>query len=146
MTKKITLLFIPALFFLLITGCKDASEGSENKMRSWYQRGTELAYPPDARYLAGKNTSAWLSDVYLKLQVSPEYKQTLDENLSLMKNPPSLDLPEDMKPWVPWDLEGKKLTFYEHRTGNIDEGGFHSQLAFEAETGLLYVHIVEFAP
>lgn len=146
---KRTTLFLVMIFFVfvaLMTACSDMFEGSDENMRQWFEWGTGLTLPPSAKYIAGKNNTAWLSDIYLKLQVSPTYKKTLDDALTRMTDAPSLPLPDNMKPWPAWDLEGKTLIFYEKRTGSVDDGGFMSHLAFEEATGIIYCTFAEYAP
>jgi hypothetical protein len=149
MTRIRIILFVIGSFLALTAGCFDVSdmtEGSDENMRDWFEWGTELKLPADAKFIAGKNNLIWLSDIYLKLQVSPTYMKTLDAKLTRTSDAPSFELPDDMKDWPPWDLKGKKLIFYKMQTGKVDEGGFMSSLAFEESTGIIYCHFVEYAP
>ncbi|MDP6635985.1 MAG: hypothetical protein QGG42_13890 [Phycisphaerae bacterium] len=149
MTRTRIILPVLSSFLVLTVGCSDISdmtEGSDENMRDWFEWGTELKLPADAKFTAGRNNLILLSDIYLKLQVSPTYRKTLDDKLTRTIDAPSFDLPDDMKPWPPWDLNGKKLIFYKNQTGDVDTGGFISALAFEESTGIIYCHFVEYAP
>ncbi len=149
MTGIRIILFVTGSFLAIAAGCFDVSdmtEGSDENMRDWFEWGTELKLPADAKFIAGKNNSAWLSDIYLKLQVSSAYMKTLDDKLTRTADAPSFELPDNMKAWPPWDLIGKNLIYYTNTTGDVDEGGFMSSLAFEESTGIIYCHFVEYAP
>jgi|TARA_B100001964_G_scaffold211394_1_gene246636 hypothetical protein len=143
------ILSVTVSFLVLTSGCLDVSdmtEGSDENMRDWFEWGTELKLPADAKFIAGKNNLIWLSDIYLKLQISPAYRKILDDKLIRTTDAPSFELPDDMKAWPPWDLKGKKLIYYTNTTGKVDEGGFMSSLALEESTGIIYCHFVEYAP
>ena len=138
-----------ALFsFVLIfcSACSVKPQDPAEKMKHWFLKGTGLALPAEVRFIAGKNTSAWLSDIYLKLQVPPSYQEVLNSNLKQVAQAPSFALPSNMEAWPAWGMDGKDFVYYSKTTGDVDRGGFISHLAFDQATGTLFCHFVEYTP
>jgi len=143
MKKRLPLLF---LLVLAVTSCSEWTEGNEEKMRLWFQWGTELSLPDDAEFIGGRNNSIFLSDIYLKLKVERSFQTELEKHLERMQSPPKFELPLGMEDWPHWDTNGRSLSFYKMITGDVNKGGFISHLAFDKKSGVLFCHIQEYAP
>ena len=48
----------------VMTGCSDMTEGSDENMQKWFSWATEQTLPDQAKFVAGRNISGWLGDIY----------------------------------------------------------------------------------
>ena len=146
MMKRYILVFLLYTVLIFASACSVQSEDSDAKTKRWFQRGVGVALPAEARVIPGKNYGAWLSDIYLKVEVPPSYEKVFSNHLKLITQAPSFALPDSMEAWPDWDMDGKDFVDYSLTIGDVDRGAFISHLAFEPETGQLFCHFVEYMP
>mgnify|MGYP006277280573 CR=1 FL=1 len=136
----------------VMTGCSDMTEGSDENMQKWFSWATEQTLPDQAKFVAGRNISGWLGDIYLIVDVPTEYAEVLDQKLTRETEPLDLPVTDSLKQYAPgvaslWKVDGRTgLLYYSHQTGTVDDGGWISQIAFDRTAGRLYCHFSEYAP
>jgi len=140
--RTLLLIFIS----ILLISCSKNAQSSSDEINTWFQWGTELQLPESTKFIEGKNYGSWLSDIYLKVQVKPEFLEVISKNLIKSTEKLSLKLPSEMPQLSSWDPDRKELIYFEKTTGSIDEGGFITHLGFEKSTGFIYCHITEYSP
>jgi len=123
--------------------------GSDANMRQWFKSGVGIDLPPQAAYLSGRDYSFWLSEVYMKIRVPAGFKAVLDQRLTrVTTQPEELHPPQNVRADQPdWGApDFAHATFYQHRTGNVNTGGFETTLALDERTGVMYCVFIEYAP
>jgi len=137
-------------FALAVVGCggSDMFRGSDANMRRWFQWGTEIELPAEAKYLSGRDYSAWGSAVRMRIHVPPGFRSVLDQSLTRDDSTqsdlvPTNEVRADQPEWSSENIA--RLICYKHRTGNSDRGGFITSLGLDKESGVLYCVILEYA-
>jgi hypothetical protein len=131
----------------------EVKAGSDSNARKWFDWGTGVNLPADARYLAGRDYLWWWSDIYLKLQVPPNFRDVLGARMDRPERPPHMTLSDYAASAVArdipeWDtaVTAQGMQYFEIATGDVDHGGFRTQIALDVRTGTMYCHIVEYVP
>ena len=133
---------------LLVETRDEMFMGSDANMRRWFKWGTDIDLPPEAQFISGRDYSAWLSDIHIKIRVPTGFKTTLDQRLARAQTQPEeLIPPQDVRADQPdWPVAGfDKMICYEHKTSDSAGGGFLTKLALDEENGILYCVVAEYA-
>ncbi|MCE5325698.1 MAG: hypothetical protein LLG01_04735 [Planctomycetaceae bacterium] len=132
----------------LFNTLKEAKAGNESNARCWFTMGTGLELPAQAKYLGGRDYFGWWSDISIAVQTPLEFKAQLDRALPREGDASGMQADAGVLADLPrWNtaISAQGVVFYSITTGNIDEGGFHTMIALDAQ-GVMYCHIVEYVP
>ena len=132
-----------------LTTIKKSFQGSDENARTWFNWGTDLTLPPDCKYLSGSNYSGWLSVIYIKLKITPEFEELLSARLTHTNEMPSdlMATPEVLVDQPNWNREVENLGhYYFCETGSVDTGGFITNIAIDKKNGIAYCSFIEYSP
>jgi hypothetical protein len=123
--------------------------GNDDNARKWFEWGTGVKLPVEAKYLAGRDYSGWLSVVWVKIHVPLEFEAVLDQKIGRAARPIDMSPPnyvtKEMPEW-PEAVAAPGMLYYSAETGDANEGGFTARICFDPKSGMMYCRIVEYSP